>query len=321
MLLRDYVPALRYGAKILPQDLAGMLGLPYVGNVIYVDPTAGSDTANGGTAQNDAFATVAKAYSVAVSGQNDVVLITPTGGTGRTTEGAAIVWAKRFTHLVGNAAPVPFAPRAGMNFSSAVVSPCFTLSENGCIFKNITFATSEDMNVMFNVTGSRNYFEGCHIQGSTNDTAGNDTAWRALVLTAGEENLFVGCTIGVDTFTRSAASANLELTGTCPRNQFVNCLFPTFNDNAGPLFVKADTGNCNERSLIFKGCSFINPILASSTAMTIAMKLSATGNGTIFLQDCMVYGATDWTDVYTNLFVTMPVVNTANQGFAIIAAT
>jgi len=43
---RDYAPALRYGAKITPDDIAGMLGLPYVDNIFYVDPTNGSDSAN-----------------------------------------------------------------------------------------------------------------------------------------------------------------------------------------------------------------------------------------------------------------------------------
>ena len=105
MLARDYMPAVKYGAKWLQTDIAGLLGLPYVGNVYYVDPFAGDDAANDGTVQNAAFKTVAAAFAKCVSGKHDVVVIAPTGGTGRTVEPAAIAWNKRFTHLIGSCAP------------------------------------------------------------------------------------------------------------------------------------------------------------------------------------------------------------------------
>lgn len=66
--LSDYVPALKYGNKVYPEDIAGLIGLPYVGNVVYVDPSNGVDT-NGGTAFNDAFATVDAAFDSTTSGQ------------------------------------------------------------------------------------------------------------------------------------------------------------------------------------------------------------------------------------------------------------
>ena len=39
----DYIPALKYGHQIFPQNIAGMLGLPKVGNIYYVDPGTGSE--------------------------------------------------------------------------------------------------------------------------------------------------------------------------------------------------------------------------------------------------------------------------------------
>ena len=30
--------------KVLPQHIAGMIGLPYVGKIFYVDPNSGNDT-------------------------------------------------------------------------------------------------------------------------------------------------------------------------------------------------------------------------------------------------------------------------------------
>src|SRR3990167_7569962 len=113
---RNYIPALAFGHKIMPEDLAGMIGLPYVGDIFYVDATAGSDTANSGTSQNNALATISAAYDKTATNQHDVVVIVPTGGTGRTAETTAITWANSRTHLIGNAAPVRQNVRAGMGF-------------------------------------------------------------------------------------------------------------------------------------------------------------------------------------------------------------
>jgi len=320
---RNDIPTLKYGNKILPNDLAGMLGLPTVNDIFYVDPTNGSDTANSGTEQNDAYATVTKAYAMATSGKHDVVLVSPTGGTGRTTEPAAITWAKRFTHLIGSAAPTKDSPRAGLAFGALGGNDCFTLSENGNIFSNIMVATYADNNVLFNMTGDYNNFNGVHFAGIGDDTAGDDTAARSLVLTGSAHNLFDDCTIGVDTVTRSAANASLELTGTCPRNVFRNTYFPVWADNAGVLFVKADTGNCFERYLVFEDCKFMNSPQGSSTTMTIGMDLSTTGNGTVYLvgQNTIIHGVTDIANNYTDLYTNIATVGTANQGMAVIVAT
>ena len=41
----DYIPALKFGHKIYPEDIAGLIGLPYVGTVYYIDPNSGNDSA------------------------------------------------------------------------------------------------------------------------------------------------------------------------------------------------------------------------------------------------------------------------------------
>lgn len=320
---RDYIPALKYGNKILPSDLAGMLDLPTVGQIIYVDPTNGSDTANSGTEQNDAYATVTQAYAQAVSGQHDVVLISPTGGTGRTTEPTNITWAKRFTHLIGSAAPTQTNPRAGLSWGLLASGACFTQTNNGNIFRGLTIATFADNNVLFDQQGDYNWFGNVHFLGIGNDTTGDDTAGRSLVLTSAEENTFDSCTIGTDTVTRSAANASLESTGTCARNVFRNTYFPVFADAATPVFVKAATGNCNERFLVFEDCKFLNAVNGSSTTLTVGMDIGATGNGTIFILGggTVFHGCTDIADTYTNLYTNIPTVGTANQGMAVIVAT
>jgi len=76
MKAHDYYPGLKK-FKIYPEDIAGMVGLPYVGNIYYVDPTNGSDTANGGKSQNDAFASLTTAYGKTTDNNHDVIVLVP----------------------------------------------------------------------------------------------------------------------------------------------------------------------------------------------------------------------------------------------------
>lgn len=295
LLARDYNPSIKIGgAKWLPNDIAGMLGLPTIGNIYYVDPYAGSDTANNGGSPNTALATVAAAYAKCTSGQHDVVIISPTGGTGRTTEAAAINWNKRFTHLIGSAAPIHSTPRAGMSWVAGVVT-CFTVSENGCIFKNVVFNANVAASITaVAVTGDYNYFEGCHFLGQNHATTAALTTSCSLRLTGAEENLFVGCTLGGITVARSDANANLIVETNASMNRFVDCDFNVQATNAGVLWVNADdgAGTAIQAFLDFVGCRFINYTL---TAMTVGMNTSASG-GYVRLFDSSWYGATSVAD-------------------------
>ena len=144
-----------------------MLGLPHVGKVLYVDANSGSDN-NNGRRQSQAFDTVAAAYAVMTSGNHDVVIIAPSGGTGRTAETTAITWGKRFAHLIGSAAPTVENPRAGLGFSTG---GSLVISENGCIFKSLTFTSSADIDETVSITGDYNAFLGCDFKGTSNATS------------------------------------------------------------------------------------------------------------------------------------------------------
>lgn len=322
---RDYIPALKYGHKIYPEDIAGMIGLPSVGNIFYVDPGAGSDTANAGKSQEDAFATIAKAHSVISADNDDVVVIAGSNSTGRTAETDNVTWSKRRTHILGNGVPRRINNRNGIGTASTLTgettSAIFTITGNNCTFTNISFATFQDNNILVEVQSDYNTFNNVHFQGIGNDTTGDDTAARSLLLNASEENEFINCTIGLDTVTRSAANASLELTGSCARNKFFGCDFPLYADNAGAFWVKADTGNCFERFLLFQDCNFYNPTDGSSTGLTAGMKLSATGNGEIRMINSTWNGATDLATDYTCLYSNTPVYDTQDSGKAIKVTT
>ena len=321
MKAREHMPALQQGAKIYPEDLAGMLGLPSIGKIVYVDP--GLTASGTGNTPDDAVKTLAEAYALISADNDDVVVIAATSSTGRTTETAAITWAKRRTHVIGNGPLRKLNPRNGISFSSAVVSPCFTVSATNCSFTNISIATFEDINVLVNITADYNTFNYVHFQGIGNATAGDDTAARVITITGAGENIFNNCTIGLDTVARSVANASLEVTGSCARNQFTNCDFPIWADNSGALIVIATTGNCTERWLKFDHCMFFNPTtIGGATGITKAFDTSATSNGMILLDGCGMFGATDWADDFTNVYsINTPTVPTqATAGFMQVLA-
>lgn len=291
--LRDYVPALKYGAKIQPDDIAGMIGLPYVGSIFYIDPNSGSDN-NSGLARNDALATVAGAYAKLTSGAQDVVIIAPSGGTGRTSETTAITWAKRFAHLIGSAAPTFQDARAGINFGSG---GSLTISENGCLFRNLTFNGTTDINVPVTLSGDYNSFVGIDFKGSLNGTTGDDTAARALYLNGAQENSFYGCTFGGDTIMRSAANATLEFASAASRNVFSECRLIAAIDAATPVHVLFTGTSAIDRWIEFRDTTFYSFSANNGTAMTACMNLSAqsaTGHVLLTGNSCMLGGITDW---------------------------
>lgn len=310
--LREYIPALKYGHKIYPEDIAGLVGVPFVGDVFYVDPTNGSDTANNGRSQDNAFKSLYKAHSSVQSNHHDVIIVTPGGvGSGTGTEestavsGGAWTFSKNLTYVVGNAAPSRISPRsrilwgtAGQSTSGALL----TISGQGNIFKNLQVGTFVDNNIVIKLTGSRNVFEQVHIAGIGDATAGDDTAARSLWISGGSENLFEDCVIGLDTIARSVANAEIEMSGAATRNQFRGCDILSFADNAGHLFVKAATAADVDRFAIFDHCRFMNSIKSTATTMTVAMDLTASLGGAVILHDSWLFGATDWADDFTNVY-------------------
>ena len=289
---RDYIPALRYGHKIMPEDIAGMIGLPSIGNIWYVDASNGSDS-SGGTTREDAFATVAAAFNAATANQDDVILIIHSGGTGRTSETTAITWNKRYTHLIGSTGPLAQDARAGISFGTG---GSLSVTENGCIFKNLTFDGTTDINVPVTVSGAYNSWIGVDFKGSLNATTGDDTAARALYLNGAQENLFVGCTFGADTYERSAANASVEFASAASRYVFDDCRFIMSSDATTPVHVLFTGTNAIDRWAEFKDCLFYNFTVNDTAEPAAVMDLSAqTATGHVLLTGiCLLHHIDNW---------------------------
>lgn len=317
---RDYIPALKFGHKIYPEDIAGILGLPHVGNIYYIDPTNGSDTNNNGRSQANALKTLSAAEDKMINYNHDVAVIVP-GGTAGTAETAGITWDKSYCHIVGSVAPNEISPRARVVFTTDSTDPCLTVSGNGNIFSNVQIATYQDSNdVLVSLTGDRNYFGGVHFAGIGTATAGDDATARCLSLSGAEENLFENCIIGLDTVARSTSNALLELASASTRNQFRECKFLSYADNAGALFVKAASAGDIDRFVLFERCLFHNAANSAASTMTVAMDLHAAVGGSVILYDSWLYGATDWADDFTAVEVAGGTQATAATAGLMVAA-
>lgn len=273
--------------------LFGVAGLPaFTGNYFWVDQTNGSDGNTGGP--QDPFKTLSQAHSVCTNNNNDVVFLT---GTVHVT--ATVTWSKSRTHLIGLAPKLDSQARARISQTgSTLFTPLVTVSGSECIFMNIGSLHGFDdasAQVCWNNTGGRNQYINCLFGGMGNATAAAQAGGRSLVITGTTgENTFTNCQLGLDTITRSAANATLELAGGTPRNVFRKCIFPFLTSAATPLGIIASAAAAADRWHLFEECSFINCVQSTSTTMSGLSTLAASMGGLLLMQRSTMVGITEW---------------------------
>jgi hypothetical protein len=260
--------------------------------VYCVDPTNGSDL-NAGTSFKAPLATITAAEELCVANQHDVVLYL--AGSSSITLSAALTWDKNYTHLIGMCAPTNIAQRARIFQLSTLTaaSPLITISASGCIFKDLyIFQGVADATSLINVavTGGRNYFENVHFAGGGHATQAVDGG-ASLKLDGAEENLFVNCTIGVDTADCGTGYSAILFDSEAHRNTFKNCVVRIRASNAGAAFAEVADATGIDRDTLFDNCTFLNN---SATSLTSGFVIPA-GMGAprkLLLKDCMVLGST-----------------------------
>jgi len=276
-----------------------------LGNVIYCDPSRTNTNTQDGSAASP-YQSLPAAYGAGRSGKNDIIVLVGNGATGGTARvSATLTWAKDALHLVGVCSPVLYSQRARIAVTSGTTAytPFFTISGNGCIFQNIAwfmgFGTGTTNQIGMLLTGSRNYFQNCQIAGLADAESAADAGSRTLKigLAGSGENLFEDCVIGVDTVTRSAANATLELTAATTRNVFRRCHFPLMTSAATPLGILGTGNGCVDRHNTFEECLFINAIKSTSTVMTVlASFTTASPGGMLLFNRSVLVGVTDYGD-------------------------
>ena len=111
-------------------------------------------------------------------------------------------------------------------------TPLVSVTADGCVFANFHvfhgYGTDEAQ-VAWAETGQRNSYFNIHIGGMGHQTAADNAGGRSLTVAGDGERYFKACTFGLDTITRGAANATLQLmqSGGTPatRDWFEDCYF------------------------------------------------------------------------------------------------
>lgn len=327
----------------------GMGGFPpFTGKWFFVDPAHGSD-GNEGTADSP-LATLYRAYALARSGYNDVIVLVGDGsttGTARmsvalaqtvdsTATTGTITWAKNALHLIGMTAPTGVAARARIAPPSGTYTAAtfgnsgnmFNVTASGCYFANFSiwggFSTGATGCFTWKDSGSRNYYWGVHFQGLADAASAQNSASRVLKLTDAQESTFERCTFGVDTVTRTVANATIEFaasSSSCARLKFLECDFPFQTSASTPLGLIASAGGY-DRWIKFDRCCFINNVKSTSTTMTDLSTITSGGspNGLFLFKDCCLVGITGFGSDLNNLLIEGGTPTAATTGLAVAPA-
>ncbi len=275
-----------------------MIGIPFCKDSKYyfVDARNGNDD-NDGLSPYRPMATIIAAEDKMVANRHDTLFIIGTGSAIAMTE--ALVWDKSYTHIVGITAPTHVAQRARITHEDNTytgLSPLFSITASGCIFKNFyCFQGCDDASSLINwqISGGRNYFENIHFAGGGHASMAID-GYASLRLVGSEgEHMFKHCTFGVDTIAAATGVRCLAIIGGTPRNWFQDCNFISYAAAGGAMFVEWETLSAVDRYMLFDRCRF-NNTGATTIDSAFVMPSGAPAHRRVFLDDCKGYGFTDW---------------------------
>lgn len=277
------------------------------GTIYYVDPVNGNDTSGDGLTLGSAKATLAAGYALLSSGNNDVLILVGNGAASGSARIATFTWAKNAAHLIGICAPSAVSQRARIANATTsgltMTAGFFTVSGNGCLFQNLSFfhgagagQTGIAGDICLTVSGQRNAFINCDIEGMGDSTSATSATSRNVKLSGGE-NYFLHCNIGLDTVTRTGANASVEFASGVARNYFENCTFPFLSGDGATLGIIATGAAAMDRWQLFRGCVFVNCIKSTASAMTVlASVTNASPGGLLAYHDCLLIGITKFGD-------------------------
>ena len=303
MLFNETQPALKIGAKILPNEILGA-GMTVYGNVFYVDADNGSDS-NIGTSPTTAFKTIAKGYASTVSNHDDVIVLS-TNAVHTVTEMLDV--SKNRVHFIGDCYGRLYGQRARIYMGVTTASTDVFMVKNtgvGNTFTGIKFwsdNTSAYTVATVGEGGEYACYRNCEFY---NSTLLNSNTRAELVLN-GDSTQFFNCTFGsladavVGNVVRPAVlmTASTVGTGLVSRDVlFDGCKFWKKAGGVNTSFIKIVATGDLERGMEVKDCTFVASVLGSVpataitsatltngyvmlTGSTVAMNCTATGTAT-----------------------------------------
>lgn len=273
----------------------GMNGLPTTfGNYFFVDYENGSD-GNVGTSMKSPFKTIAKAYSMCVTNNDDVIVL-----RGHSTAHPATVWSSgaavsgmvstsiNRVHMVGlDGAWRPYGQGARISFAGTSGATNIAVLKNTGVrnsFTNIKFdsgATITESIYTAVEAGEYAQYTDCEFYKSTD----LDQTGAAELVLNGDSAQFKNCTfgsladaIGGSSIIRPCVLLTAGLGGAgkvCRDSVFEDCLFWRQCKDTTNVFIRAANATDVERMLLLKHCGFINN-KAAANKPAVCIGLGAT---------------------------------------------
>ena len=255
------------------------------GTTWFVNSNTGSD-GNTGKRMDKPFATIATAYSKAVTNNHDVIVLSANGALAETDE---LVVAKNRLHFWGMDAVGRYYGQRSRWTMGVTTGSAIAVVQNtgvGNSFSNIKFDSSDTLSTSiyaFAEGGEYTVLEHCEIYKSTD----LDQATAAELLMNGDSALVRKCTIGSLANEVSAARTNVLLTretitGKVARDvTFDDCLFWLKSSSATASHFHATTATDVERMLLIKNSSMIVAKLSGATVGDAIIVDSAQTEGQI----------------------------------------
>jgi len=315
MLANNYIPALKYGAKILPTEIMGG-GMTVFGTVYYVDADNGSDT-NGGLDPTSALATIPAAYALVATNKDDVIVLSAYSPHKLTS---MLTISKSRVHFIGaSVASRARGSRSRIETTGAGATTDIAMVLNtgtGNTFHNIkfsnTFSVAENLSAVTDC-GPNSYFENCQFQAQGSAHLTNENA-ASLILSSGE-GIYRNCGIGqMQLLTTSTAGQELLIkaqagygSGKAGGNIFDACYFEAYTNDATHAFVRGAAGSINSSTITFNDCIFENrsTVATSGVELNQAIVLTAASGGRLNLAYPRVFGATNGS-TSTGVYVACP---------------
>jgi len=273
--LRDYVPALKYGAQIFPSEIVGG-GATVFGNVWYVDPTNGDDNDVGDTPDH-AFASISAAVDAAATNNHDVIYLSAYAAH---AQASMLSITKSRLHFVGTG--VGFRKygqrtRVTMGVTTATTD-VFAVKNTGVgnTFSNIKFDSGNTLTQAVSTVGEGGEYTS-YMNCEFYNSAKLDSNTHSEMVLNGDSAQFYGCTFGslADSVSGDKIRPSILLTsgtvgaGLVSRDVlFDGCKFWKKAGGTTTAFIKGAAADV-ERVMEFHDCQFIANVLGSVPAVAI----------------------------------------------------
>lgn len=303
-----------------------VLGSTGVGKIHFVDATYGSD-GNTGLSPAQALATVAQAYSNAVSG--DTIALS-TNSTHALTTGLTV--AKSRINFIG----LDFSGRlvqqgAKIQLSGAVDS-AFVIKVTGVrnSFTNIKFiqsSTHANALTVMQEGGEGTLWQNCSFVFGVVDNLDQTTAHE--VVAGSDSATYTNCTFGADTLLTSAARSVFHIDQVTASQEFKSnilreCYFIMSSSSSTATFVRLDAVGDILFTNIFDRCVFVASVdSAGGAAIAEASQTgTSTVKGVLCYNYCSAFNCTDFStatggrNAATQVVSVSPTAGTAGVGVA-----